>query len=125
MMWINNSFYSSGETKEDSETVDLYFKSVKDKSILRILFEYNANFRLTIFHENMETVGELIQDMCQFIGLNELSSEADFTAEMATFKTTLDAIKQLSDNVTTTTALTDDLTGLKQLMVVVEDARAT
>lgn len=124
-MWINNSFYSSGETKEDSETVDLYFKSVKDKSILRILFEYNANFRLTIFHENMETVGELIQDMCQFIGLNELSSEADFTAEMATFKTTLDAIKQLSDNVTTTTALTDDLTGLKQLMVVVEDARAT
>ena len=60
-MWINNSFNLSPQdlTKEDeqAEKVELWFKSVRDKNLLKITFEYNSNYRLTINHDDMEVVG--------------------------------------------------------------------
>ena len=63
-MWVNNSFNIPPHelTKEDeqSDKIELWFKSVKDKSILKINFEYNSNYRLTVHHDDMEVVGWLI-----------------------------------------------------------------
>lgn len=61
IMWINNSFNVPPQelVKEDEQTekVELWFKSVRDKGLLKITFEYNANYRLTINHDDMEVVG--------------------------------------------------------------------
>lgn len=63
--------------------------------------------------------------MCNFIGLSDLSSEADFAEEMAAFETTLSLISSLSDNsVTQATTLADDMANVKHMMVMVEDARS-
>ena len=62
--------------------------------------------------------------MCSFIGLSELSSEADFAEEMTAFEATLASISSLSDNtVAQATSLADDIANVKYMMVLVEDAR--
>ena len=115
---------------ENLKKLDLYFKSVKDKSILNINFDYDNNYKMVISHDSMEIVGridswgELVQDMCSFIGLSELSSEADFAEEMTAFEATLASISSLSDNtVAQATSLADDIANVKYMMVLVEDAR--
>ena len=63
--------------------------------------------------------------MCSFIGLSDLSSEADFTEEMTAFETTLTLIGSLSDNsITQATTLADDMANVKHMMVMVEDSRS-
>lgn len=42
---------------ESLKKIDLYFKSVKDKSVLHINFDYEASSRMTISHDSMEIVG--------------------------------------------------------------------
>jgi Ciliary BBSome complex subunit 2, C-terminal len=65
MMWLKNSFYLPGsvntEISNDSvEPIEIYFKSVKDKSILKIHFDHANNFRLTINYDKMEVVGRIL-----------------------------------------------------------------
>lgn len=133
-MWINNSFMTIGNQTDDEslKVVDLYFRSVKDKSVLHIHFDYDNNYKMTISHDSMEIVGrsrlkvgELVQDMCYFIGLSSLSSEASFPAEMSDFEKTIQNIASLSDNtVTQATSQADDIANLKYMMVMIEDARS-
>ena len=127
-MWVSHSFYYLQDQTKDAEStgkIDLYFKSARDKSILRINFDYNNGFKLIIQHDRMEIVGEIVQDMCAFMGIKDFASEADFPQEMDNFKQSLEAIQSLSDNsVSHVTNLTDDVTNLKVFMVQVEDARS-
>jgi hypothetical protein len=133
-MWIENSFYSMKDNLkefENSEKIDLYFKSVRDKKILRITFDYQSNYVFQIFHDDMETVGSepsdlghLVQDLCGFIGLGSLSTEAEFQEEMEHFENTLKNIEGLSSNkINQLTNVSDDINGLKHAMVMVEDCR--
>ncbi len=63
--------------------------------------------------------------MCSFMGLSELSSEAEFAEEMSAFEMTLASISSLSDNsVAQATTLADDIANVKHMMVMVEDARS-
>lgn len=63
LMWVNSSFNvpapEAAKEEEQAEKIELWFKSVRDKSVLKISFEYNANYRLTIHHDDMEVVGAL------------------------------------------------------------------
>jgi predicted phosphoadenosine phosphosulfate sulfurtransferase len=42
---------------ESLKVLNLHFKSVKDKSILHIHFDYDNNYKMTISHNSMEIVG--------------------------------------------------------------------
>ena len=123
---MNSCFNLPQDFKQDSEDkIDIWFKSVKDKSVLHISFDYNSNYKFVINSESMEVVGELVQDMCSFIGIKNIGAEADFNAEMDKFKETLNKIQSLTDNtVTQITSITDDIANLKQMMVSVEDSRS-
>lgn len=62
MMWLKNSFYlpasANADISGDSvEPIEMYFKSVKDKSVLKIHFDYSNNFKLSIHYDKMELVG--------------------------------------------------------------------
>ena len=62
MMWLKNSFYLPASVKTDIggdsvEPIEIHFRSVKDKSVLKIHFDYSNNYRLTIHYDKMELVG--------------------------------------------------------------------
>ena len=44
---------------------------------------------LTIRTDDMEVAGEIVQDMCGFLGVTELESVADFPSEMENFRAVL------------------------------------
>ena len=62
MMWASNSFLMNPMSESELENLkklDLYFKSVKDKSILNINFDYDNNYKMVISHDSMEIVGRI------------------------------------------------------------------
>jgi Bardet-Biedl syndrome 2 protein len=42
----------------------------------------------------MEVVGELVQDLCQFLNVGELMTSGEFPEEMERFKSTLQRVEQ-------------------------------
>ena len=69
--------------------------------------------------------GEVVQDMCDFMGIKHLGSEAEFAQEMEAFKEVILKVQSLADNnVHQVASITDDIAYLKQMMVSVEDSRA-
>lgn len=122
-MWVANSF-NIQEDLSSVSTIDLYFRSVSSREVLRLFFNPETSPSLSIYSDSMETAGHIVQDMCQFIGLSDLGSEANYPDEMETFQEVLTNVQSLTDQSQGQTAsLGQEITNLKALMVGVEDAR--
>lgn len=132
-MWLAGAFMATDETNNGitDTKVEVYFVNVKNKRVLSVEYDYNA-FNMIIRYDDIEIVskkftyiGEVVQDMAEFIGLQELSSEANFPEDMNKFRNTLDKISDLSENkVQISAGMAEKIRVLKTALIQGEDARS-
>ena len=120
--WLRSRFLFQGLNVEASG-LDIAFSSLRDKSVLG--FQYFADRGLLhIKALSIDLVGDLIQDMAEFLGLSQVSSQAEFPQLMDAFSSTLAEVKAFHSTrqkLSTDMAETSNLA--KTLVVKAEDAR--
>lgn len=107
-----------------SPCVAARFLNLRSGTGLSILVEHEHGGHVTIACEGMELAGELLQDLCGYLGVSDADSSADFPDEFAAFRKTLHRMEEC-------TAIRNKMTGdsavasgtVKALVIQAEDAR--
>lgn len=79
---------------------------------------------ITINTPNMELAGDLVQDICKYLGIEELSSVADFPSELEKFSGILKQVEEAnSTRLKLSAEIADSSNYVKTLVIRAEDAR--
>lgn len=80
--WMESRFQVHVENLDQAETLEAMFQSLRDGTVFVAAMSRSANtqgmFELTIFCDDMDLAGDLLQDICEFMDVNEGSSHAIF-----------------------------------------------
>ena len=123
--WIDSSF---GAKYADtvSSTLDAHFVNVRNNEALSVSAKVVADGMAEVtFHSNeMDVVGDMIQDLAASLGYEELESVADFPRDLEAFRDVLLQVDEHNAVRVKLTAETADSAGvLKALVVKAEDSR--
>uniref|UniRef100_A0A7S1IWS5 Bardet-Biedl syndrome 2 protein homolog n=1 Tax=Eutreptiella gymnastica TaxID=73025 RepID=A0A7S1IWS5_9EUGL len=122
-MWLNNSF-NVGHKVDRHNLLDARFVSLRNGLLLAIHMSPENGGQLTIRVNNMEVAGEIIQDLCSFLTINELESVADFPQEFEEFKKVLMKVDEYNAvRLKLTAEMADSSQLVKALVIKAEDAR--
>mmetsp|Transcript_5177 Transcript_5177/g.4668 ORF Transcript_5177/g.4668 Transcript_5177/m.4668 type:complete len:749 (-) Transcript_5177:13-2259(-) len=95
----------------------LYFVASRDQSNSTLL-------KVQIRCDNMDVVGEIIQEMGKFLNISDLSSDADFPDDFNSFQEVIDRVTEYnSTRVKLATDMADDSQMVKALIIRAEDSR--
>eukprot|EP00595_Chromulina_sp_UTEXLB2642_P000727 CAMPEP_0196764558 /NCGR_PEP_ID=MMETSP1095-20130614/6436_1 /TAXON_ID=96789 ORGANISM="Chromulina nebulosa, Strain UTEXLB2642" /NCGR_SAMPLE_ID=MMETSP1095 /ASSEMBLY_ACC=CAM_ASM_000446 /LENGTH=193 /DNA_ID=CAMNT_0042120505 /DNA_START=1599 /DNA_END=2177 /DNA_ORIENTATION=+ len=95
----------------------LYFVASRDQSNSTLL-------KIQIRCDNMDVVGEIIQEMGKFLNITDLSSDADFPDDFNSFQEVIDRVTEYnSTRVKLATDMADDSQMVKALIIRAEDSR--
>lgn len=127
--WLEKSFLGIDEqTRQarggDSAIMDVNFLSLRTGEPLCINMTSEQGGKLTIKTDNMEVAGDLIQDFCTFLQIDELESNANFPEEMEKFKSVLMKVDEYNAvRLKLTAEMADSSNLVKALIVKAEDYR--
>lgn len=128
--WLQRSFIGIDETThstrgQDANTVlDINFLSLRTNEPLCISMTNEQGGKMTIRTDDLEVAGEIIQDFCTFLTVNELESVAHFPDEMEKFKAVLMRVDEYNSvRLKLTAEMADSSNGVKTLIVKAEDYR--
>jgi|Transcript_82697 Bardet-Biedl syndrome 2 protein len=122
-MWLNNSF-NVGHKVDRQNLLDARFVSLRNGLLLAIHMTPENGGQLTIRVNNMEVAGEIIQDLCAFLTINELESVVDFPQEFEDFKKVLMKVDEYNAvRLKLTAEMADSSQLVKALVIKAEDAR--
>ena len=122
-IWVAEAFTTSeGCMSQDAGSLRAAFVSLRTGRPLVI--EMSNTGQVKVHTDSIEVAGEVVQDLCVFIGEQELSSTAHFPLEMETFKEILDRVSQFNETRLRMTAeMADSSQLVKSLVIKAEDAR--
>ncbi|KAG7187986.1 hypothetical protein KM043_013942 [Ampulex compressa] len=100
-LWLNQSFILPKEARipEDGSRagrLELYLRGMRDEKIHRLEVEATTG-RFTLETEDWEFAGEVVQSLTAYLGLGELSCEADFPLEEARLMEALARVGELRE----------------------------
>lgn len=79
LIWINNNFILDEELETDG-IINIAFVALRTNNPLIIKMELNGQF--TIFTDDMELAGSLIQSLVTFLNIIDLQVNCDFPEEL-------------------------------------------
>ena len=98
MRWISQSFIVNDEAVErferETSALNASFVSLVDGKPLILNINTQLDGKVLIKTDSMELAGDIIQDICSFMNIQELESYADFAVEMEELK---QVIKKVND----------------------------
>jgi len=128
--WLQRSFIGIDETmqtaraQEANTLLDINFLSLRSGEPLCISMTNEQGGKVTIRTDDLEVAGEIIQDFCSFLKVNEIESVAHFPDEMEKFKAVLMRVDEYNSvRLKLTAEMADSSNGVKQLIVKAEDYR--
>lgn len=122
--WLGTSFNVSFDQKRIPSIIDVKFICIRDGKPLSITTTADNGGQILIRVDNMEVAGEVVQDMCTFLGITELESTATFPSEFETFRQVLSKVDEYNSIRTRLTAdMADSSQLVKTMMIKAEDAR--
>eukprot|EP00741_Cyanophora_paradoxa_P010844 tig00020544_g10484.t1 len=123
VMWISNSF--NIEYKNTSpDSLYASFLSVRTGKALCIKMTSEAGGTIQIRTDDMDTAGEVIQDLCSFLAVQELDCTAEFPDEMEHLRGVLLKVDEFNTvRLRLTADVADTSNFVKTLVVRAEDAR--
>jgi len=120
--WLETSF--SLPVKSDGDTLDVTFVSLRDGKPMSLLMNQENGGTVIIKTDDMDVAGEVIQDLCGFLGVTELESIAEFPYEMETFRNVLLKVDEYNAvRLKLTAEMADSSNLVKTLVIKAEDAR--
>eukprot|EP00388_Colpodella_angusta_P022116 GDKJ01056413.1.p1 GENE.GDKJ01056413.1~~GDKJ01056413.1.p1 ORF type:complete len:234 (+),score=17.92 GDKJ01056413.1:1-702(+) len=118
-LWVSNSF-----SVPPSEVLNNYqasFVSVRDGSSITVTAN-NGDF--SIYCDDMDVAGAMVQDLANFLGVTELSSTCDYPKEFETFNATLQRVEEYNTfRMKLTAEMADSTQLVKAFVIKAEDAR--
>lgn len=129
-MWLNQSFLINHPL---DNSLDSTFISIRDAKPLKLSIDSNSKVegfnaklihQMTIKTDDIEAAGDMIQDLCEFLQIQELESIAYFPEEMKKFHEALIKTNELnSTRANLTTNMADSSNMIKTLVIKAEDSR--
>lgn len=121
ILWLNQAFLLEYEPNL-KRTIDISFVSLRDTEYMTIQSDSQNNIK--IITENLSLAGDIIQDICQYLGISELQSTCHFEKEFENLKVNLSNVEEFNDirnklsiDIASNTAI------IKSLIVKAEDSR--
>lgn len=98
MRWISQSFIIDEKILEsferESSALNISFINLADGKPLTIDINIQLDGKVLLKTDNMEVAGDLVQDLCSSMNIQDLESYADFTLEMEELR---QVIKKVND----------------------------
>lgn len=125
--WLQRSFISIPEQMPPASggnSIDITFISLRTSEPLCITVTGNQPGTVTIRTDDIETAGEMVADLCQFLQISDLESNAHFPAEMDKFQQVLMRVDEYNAvRMKLTAEMADSANLVKALIVKAEDYR--
>ncbi|CAK9094747.1 Bardet-Biedl syndrome 2 protein homolog, partial [Durusdinium trenchii] len=125
--WLQRSFISIPEqmpAPSGANVLEVNFISLRTNEPLCITVSKEQAGLMTIRTDDMETAGEMVQDLCNFLQVTELESTANFPAEMEKFQQVLTRVDEYNAvRMKLTAEMADSANLVKALIVKAEDYR--
>mmetsp|Transcript_89835 Transcript_89835/g.159798 ORF Transcript_89835/g.159798 Transcript_89835/m.159798 type:complete len:717 (-) Transcript_89835:84-2234(-) len=125
--WLQRSFINIPDQQpppSGGNQLNVNFISLRTGEPLCITMSGEQQGLVTIHSDDIETAGEMIQDLCSFIQVSELESSANFPAEMEKFQSVLMKVDEYNAvRMKLTAEMADSANLVKALIVKAEDYR--
>lgn len=122
VMWLNQNFLLTDDLKVDGNKLDVRFLSLR--SMRPVFIQMEANGQVHIRTDDMELAGDLVQQLCGFLNIEELASTAEFPDEMEKLKEVLGQVDDFQNTRQKLSAqMADHSNIIRSLVVRSEDAR--
>lgn len=123
IQWVQESFHVSN-VRAEKDGVHLNFISLRDGNELGFSFTPESGGKVTIACEDMDLAAEVVQDLCNFLQVQELESVAEFPSEMTLFREVLMRVDDYNaTRLKLTAEMADSSNLVKTLVIKAEDAR--
>eukprot|EP01059_Diplonema_ambulator_P008431 TRINITY_DN18052_c0_g1_i2.p1 TRINITY_DN18052_c0_g1~~TRINITY_DN18052_c0_g1_i2.p1 ORF type:complete len:241 (+),score=33.01 TRINITY_DN18052_c0_g1_i2:112-834(+) len=121
-MWAQQSFnftFTGGPNSFSAK-----FVSLRDQQVLLIDMSTEGGGKVEIRVKSMEIAGDIVQDLCQSLGIKELESTAEFPSELDDFSKVLMKVDGYNAvRIQLTMEMADSSQLVKALVIRAEDAR--
>jgi len=122
ILWLDAAFNTNLQGL-GTDRLDVQFVSLRDGKPLSIKFVPEQG-QLFIRTDDMETAGEIVQDLSSHIGITELESTADFPYEMEAFRNVLLKVDEYNAvRLKLSAEVADSSNVVKMYVIKAEDAR--
>lgn len=126
--WLQRSFINIDENMPPAPggntLIDMNFISLRTGEPLRFVMSSENSGTITVYTDDMEVAGELVQDLCAHLQVTELESVATFPEEMEKFKGILSRVDEYNAvRLKLTAEMADSANLVKALIVKAEDYR--
>jgi len=128
--WLQRSFIALDEQMQQPRgqdrnvVLDINFLSLRNNEPLSIQMSNEQGGKVTIRTDDIDVAGEMVQDLCQYLQVNELESTANFPDEMEKFKSVLLKVDEYNAvRLKLTAEMADSSNLVKALIVKAEDYR--
>lgn len=117
--------YGEGGKVKGPTKYPLYIEMYADDKTADSTFaSASSGTQVTVRCDSMDLVGELVQDLCKFLNVTELTSRVDFPHEMEKFEDTIHKIADFNaQRMSLTADMADDSQKIKAYIVRAEDSR--
>lgn len=121
-MWLNQSFIA--EVPLSGGPLDVTFLGARDNAVLRITASGGTPCEVTIKTDDIDIAGDIIGDLCEFLGVEELESTAHFPFVMEQFNNLLQQVDEYNAiRLKLTAEMADSSSLIKTLVIKAEDSR--
>lgn len=93
----SSSSSSSNNNRNNIDTSQQSFSSCLSISLARVTEGGQSQCKVRVQSDSMDLASELVQDLCRFLGAQELEAEADFPAELGQFEEVLKVVADCND----------------------------
>ncbi|KAL9649660.1 hypothetical protein ABK040_003337 [Willaertia magna] len=121
IMWLNESFNIVFKVEGEATQIDARFVGIRHGEPLRLIYKDGV---MIVYVDDMETAGDIFQDICSFLSIKELDSKCDFPVEFERFEKVVQSVEEYNSNRLKMTAeMADNSQLIKALVIKAEDAR--
>lgn len=129
-LWMNQAFNLDKNVEiaglaacMTQEQLDTTFVNVFNQCVVRIKANVKTG-QMTILCDDMDVAGDVIQDLCNYLKIEDLDSVADFPAELDTFRQTVQNVEEHNAiRLKLSAEIADGSNTIKTLIIRAEDAR--
>jgi Bardet-Biedl syndrome 2 protein len=128
--WLQRSFIAIEEQMQNPRgadpklVLDVSFISLRTGEPLCISMTSEQGGTVTIRTDDIEVAGEMVQDLCAFLQVNEMESTANFPEEMEKFQSVIKKVDEYNAvRLKLTAEMADSANLVKALIVKAEDYR--
>ncbi len=109
---------------EKQEVLDIGFINLYDSKPLIMHIHTQTDGKVLIRTDNMEVAGDIVQDICNFMNISDLESNAEFPVEMEELKGLIKKVQDFNEvRLHLAADMADQIRNAKTFVVKAEDAR--